>query len=496
MNTVSTRRWLWLLGGATLLVLAHFRLGIGALAWVAPVPLLHALRSATRKRDHAAILAVMVLAWVLATAKILTAPMPLGLALAFGLPIGVVLSAPYVGWAWLRARVGAGRATLAFAASMALAEYALHAALPYGTWGSAANTQLDQVALLQLASVTGLHGVSFLMYAFAGALEACLADRGRWRHALAAATVVLGVVCMGQLRLALASDSAGTVARVATIDTDARFGGLPLPDRRALDAIDAALFARTIDAARAGARMVVWPEAATLVEPGDERAFLARASALAGAQRIRLVAAYVVPLRRAPLLYRNKYAMIAPSGRVEHTYQKHHPVPGEPSVMGRGPMPVAVDGALGRVSGAICYDYDFPRLGLEQARLGVDVVALPASDWRGIDPIHAQMALLRAIEGGHSVVRATRMGRSIVIDPWGRTLASHSDDERGSSTLLADVPVHGVGTVYEQIGDSFIVACALYLAGLLGWLASNRARVWYARRRWPEPSSPSPRAPS
>lgn len=67
------------------------------------------------------------------------------------------------------------------------------------------------------------------------------------------------------------------------------------------------------------------------------------------------------------------------------TYQKHHPVPGEPSIRGTEPLRVLAR-PYGRVGGAICYDYDFPALAREHARLGADLVVVPSSDWRGIDP--------------------------------------------------------------------------------------------------------------
>ena len=78
---------------------------------------------------------------------------------------------------------------------------------------------------------------------------------------------------------------------------------------------------------------------------------------------------------------------IRPDGEIDHVYLKHEPVPGEPAVRGMEPMTV-VETPLGRASGAICYDYDFPYLAARHARLNVDIMALPSSDWRGIDPIH------------------------------------------------------------------------------------------------------------
>jgi hypothetical protein len=94
-----------------------------------------------------------------------------------------------------------------------------------------------------------------------------------------------------------------------------------------------------------------------------------------------------------------------------------------------------------------CNDYVFPYLAARHARLGVDVVALPLSDWRGIDPIHTLMAAVRAIEGGFSIVRSTRMGLSGVIDPWGRIRGWLSSNESDERLLVTALPTSRVSTL-------------------------------------------------
>jgi apolipoprotein N-acyltransferase len=138
-------------------------------------------------------------------------------------------------------------------------------------------------------------------------------------------------------------------------------------------------------------------------------------------------------------------------------------VPGEPAVRGIGPAPRWSSEALGEVSGALCYDYDFPAMGRE--RVEADLVAVPSSDWRGIDPIHTHMPRLRAIEVGHSVIRSTRYGLSAGIDPTGviRGQLSHFDDDQ--RVLLVHLPRHGRTTLYGLLGEWFAVVSAL-LAGL------------------------------
>jgi apolipoprotein N-acyltransferase len=158
-------------------------------------------------------------------------------------------------------------------------------------------------------------------------------------------------------------------------------------------------------------------------------------------------------------------------------------------------MPLYVSPELGRVSGAICYDYDFPRLGLEHAALDVDLVALPSSDWRGIDPIHTEMAAVRAIEGGHSVVRSTRFGLSAGIDPYGRMRGTLSHFDGTERVLVTSLPRHGVRTVYGAIGDMFPISCVVFGLGalLVAWIRRTR---WYAARSSWTPSSPSRAEPS
>ena len=246
-----------------------------------------------------------------------------------------------------------------------------------------------------------------------------------------------------------------------------------LPGRDELAAVERGLVERTERAALAGAELVVWTEAATMVHPEDEAAWKARLSALAARLHVDLVAGYVMPLQLEPLRYANVYVLVRADGTIHHEYHKHHPVPGEPAVPGEGPSPVVED-EHGRMAGAICYDYDFPRLALAHARAGVDLVALPSSDWRGIDPIHTPMAAVRAIESGHSIVRSARFGLSAGIDPWGRLRGwnSHFDDE--DRVLLVRLPVHGVATIYGRLGDWFPLSCGLVALGLVGLALRRR----------------------
>ncbi|MCP4448153.1 MAG: hypothetical protein GY811_22870 [Myxococcales bacterium] len=458
--------------GALLLIASQVRFGVGALAWVAPVPWLQYLRITQGWKSRLAFVGVAWLAWVLAIMKIVTAPVPAVMSLAFGTGIGLMLIAPYLGASWIRRRLGENAATLGFASFMVVGEWIMHVLLPLGVWGSAANTQLDNLALLQVASIAGVHGVSFLVYAVASVLEraSCRERQSFASAALVVTLLVVGAVAFGQVRLVSASGSARQTQLVAAVGTDSMVGTSPtLPTPEELARVEAGLFARTTQAAQAGAELVVWTEAATMSEPAHEPAFQRRLGNLAATLGVNLVAGYVVPLQESPLLYENKYVFFRDDGTMDHTYLKHRPVPGEPAVRGEGEMPrVELEGGAA-VGGAICYDYDFPRVALANAERRLDLVALPSSDWRGIDPIHTEMARLRAIEGGHSILRSTRFGLSAGIDPWGRIRGwnSHWDNDR--RVLLVELPRRGVSTIYARLGDWFPVSALVASFALFGF---------------------------
>jgi apolipoprotein N-acyltransferase len=114
----------------------------------------------------------------------------------------------------------------------------------------------------------------------------------------------------------------------------------------------------------------------------------------------------------------------------------------------------------------ICYDNDFPDLIRQVGQSGVDILLLPYKDWASIKVQHAQMAALRAIENGVSLVRPTLSGLSTAVDPQGRTLAQVDSYATDAPTLVAMVPTQGMPTLYARIGDTFAYLC---IAGLL-WL--------------------------
>jgi apolipoprotein N-acyltransferase len=229
--------------------------------------------------------------------------------------------------------------------------------------------------------------------------------------------------------------------------------------------------------ARAGARIVVWPEANLLVLKQDEPAFLERARRLAHDEDIYLLMGMGSVHPAAPRPLENKAVLIAPSGDIVFSYLKSRPAPGgEAGIIlpGEGHLPVC-DTRYGRLASAICYELDFPELLRQVGQAGADLLLVPANDWAAIKHLHFQMAVFRAIENGVSMVRATSAGVSGVVDPQGRTMALTDHFAPGVRILVAQVPIKRVPTIYSCVGDLFAWSCIAGLLVAAGW-AILRAR--------------------
>ena len=240
--------------------------------------------------------------------------------------------------------------------------------------------------------------------------------------------------------------------------------------------LDDELFARSARAADLGAKIVVWPENATLVTRTTEPAVVARGRAFAKERGVLLVMAYGVFETAHPTaasLFINKYRLYGPDGSMLDEYVKRHPVPGDPNPAGTAyPRVIWLDGVA--VSGAICYDYGFPEMAWRNAHDGADLALLQSSDWRGIDPEHGRMALMNAVAVGLPMVRPVRAATSIASDQYGRLLSSLRADAGGDGVMVVAVPTKRVPTLYARTGELVpLVALAFCLVAAIRLLRSG-----------------------
>jgi apolipoprotein N-acyltransferase len=453
---------LWyLIIGIVVMAATHMTVSIDVVAWISSVPFLIYLSITKGWKSRSLFVLALIVAWSLCVAKILSAPMPVIMIFLFSVPISLFHLPGYLLWARFKEHKWS---FLIFPAVMVLMEWIQYTFTPFASWGVAAYTQSHNLTLMQSLSLFGMPGLSFLIYWVNVSLtEIVVIKKTTLPTFQIPLTVLLILIIFGALRYDISKSKGTNTIAVAAVGTDSEVSGLPLPSKESNEKVKNILFERTRMAAKNNAALVTWNEAAIFVLPEDEAVWKDSLSALVSALKISLVASYVMPVSLAPLKYENKYLFIDSNGAIAYTYHKHQPVPGEPSMKGKESLKV-IDVAGTKVGGAICYDYDFPYLARGFGKLHADIVAVPSSDWRGIDPLHSRMAAFRAIEQGHSIIRSTRFGNSAAITPYGEIISQMSSFDKNNRIMMAYLPVKSVKTIYSFIGDVFIYLCIGFIA--------------------------------
>jgi apolipoprotein N-acyltransferase len=380
-------------------------------------------------------------------------------------------------------RLGGIGMTLVFPVAFVAFEFLKSRLTPAATWGSIAYTQYGHLAIMQLAAIVGIWGITFAIAWFASTIEWAWRNSFEWsvvRLPLIVCVGVLGtVVLIGAVRVALARTDSSAI-RMTTINrpvdlfvpgemTRITEGRVPPDEMPQVMEKLARLHDWFLDGsrreARAGARLIVWPEANLLVFRHDEPAFLERARRLAAEEQVYLAMGIASIQPRAVFPFANKMILVDPSGQIIVNYLKSHPVAGwEAGIMERGDgrVPIVAT-AAGKIASAICFDADFPEFVRQAGRSGAELLIVPANDSRGFKELHLQMAAFRAIENGTPLVRAAASGISGAFDPWGRILATSDYFAPGDRTMTAQVPIGRTWTLYPILGDLFAWCCVVLL---------------------------------
>ena len=347
-------------------------------------------------------------------------------------------------------------------------EYISSLLSPHGTFGSIAYTQMDALPVIQLAAITGLWGVSFLVLLVPAAIAVQTARQAsrRGRTATAALTLLLLAATLGYGAWRLQLPATRTL-RIGLVS-------LEHPIRPALDSpAGQALQARYVQAigrlADAGAQVVVIPETAFATAGTSVPVFadLAR-------QR-RLILDVGIDGKADPHAERNLAMALQPHALAPATYSKHHLIPGFENQYAPGAGYSLLDGAP-RIGLAICKDMDFHDIGRAYAARDAQLLLVPAWDF-GVDGwLHSRMAIMRGVESGFAIARVARSGRLTLSDDRGRVLAEASS-ETHDAARVDSLPLRETHTLHGRWGDWFAWLDLAALLGLLGLaLRSERPR--------------------
>lgn len=467
-----------LISAGSLMMVSNLNMAIPAAAWIYPVCMMRFLRVQKAGRGLAAglvisILAACVMNWRLLSLDYFTD----SFRLTAGVAMGILLFLPFIADRLISVRLRGVKSTLIFPAVFTVMEY-LVSLSPNGTWGALAYTQYGSFSLMQLASVTGMWGITFIISWFASTanyiVENGMKERGSIRAVSIYAAVLVGVLLYGGARLAFPTTPDRTVCAAGLTSLDEISFQFDSPDwKNNKDAHARSMrqqedfLQRTKLAAGMGAQIVCWQEYATAVFEEDEDDFKSRAVEIARHEKLYLLAPYAL-LTQDPMKneWKNKLLWVDPEGEIIAEYRKTRPSGVLEKVQpGSGVIPV-IDSPWGKMAAAICTDQEYPRLIRQAGAAGADLLFVPSAGWKGVSPLHTRMAAFRAVENGLSIVKPNCMGVSAAIGPAGLTITEQDYWTVESKTMIAHIPLSKDRTFYAVTGDWFAWLCFILLIAL------------------------------
>lgn len=471
----GNRSYLWLMLAMIIFIFSNGRWAFAVAAWVGPVLLLRFVR--LQKPLIGYVVSVLVLMITTSISWLGVMSLPLPIFILSNLIGGLFLALPYLADRLAVRRLQGFVSTLLFPVAMTSLAYVMSFIPDRGTWGEIVYTQYGILPLMQLSSITGIYGITFLIFWFASTVNYCW-ENDFAPHKIKKAAgiylcVLLAVFLYGGARLVFIKPTETNV-RVAAITTPSDIRGRatgwitsgqsPFHLQESL----ALLESQTADTVRSGAKIVAWQEYGDLISTADRDAFITHARKIAADHKIYLLISMAVMDMTGTEKGENVSIFIDPAGNIQWKYLKSYLVPGiEKPYFKEGDKIIPVlRTPYGKMASVICFDFDFPAY-VRSAGRDISLFLVPSFDWKEITPLHSHMAVFRAVENGFSVVRPVGEGFSIAVDSCGRVIASQNYATSKERVMLADVPVQSVFTIYSVIGDLFAWLCVIGLIILI-----------------------------
>ena len=480
---------------AGLLILAFPTPDLGWLAFVALVPLRLAIRGQTPVRAFYLGTLAGLLFYLMSVSWVTNSMTTYG-----GVPFALSALALIVLAAYLSLYLG----VFAMGTSwMASAPWPLHLLAPSALWVGLeylrtyaltgfpwillGYTQYRSSVLLPIASVAGVYGLSFVVVLInIGLAQVVGGAPTRLRSIGFAGALTLALIASPRL-LAPPAASAGSeqAVRVALVQGNIDQG---LKWDSAMQAATIDQYRRlSLEAAKDGPALIVWPETAVPFFLRYEPTLRGRVLDIAAETGSYLLVGS--PDAEPPAAadggtrYRNSAFLISPQRELLGRYDKIHLVPFGEYVPLRsilffvhklaygigdfegGRTYTVFDTPGGRFGATICYEAIFPDQVRRYVKEGAEFLVNITNDaWFGRSAAPAQhlaMAALRAAENRRYLVRAANTGISAIVDPSGRIL--YASDIFVPTVIAGQIRIERTQTFYTRHGDLFAWVCVIFI---------------------------------
>jgi apolipoprotein N-acyltransferase len=474
------------------------------LAWVSLLPLLFALRKKSPRRCFGLGFAggfayyAILLYWIpYVPAHYGSLPMGLSVFIYLILVAFMALSWALFAFLFARIRTAFPRSALLLAPFLWVSWEYIYTYLFTGfPWGLLGYSQVRNLAFLQLASLAGVYGLTFVLLLFQCLFVLSITTRRRPPFFFALALVAL-IHSAGLFMLNTPSrteDSFRAAVLQGNVSSDIYWDRIPVEDINGL-------FNRHLDLSRRasidGAGLIIWPEfSVPLCFSCNEPLYRSFKESLyrfvQESGRTLLLGTNERTSEGGELRYHNSATCLHPDLSTSQYYKMHLVPFGEYTPYEKifsfiesvthaigdvtpGKAPVLHSFQGHPFGSPICYEIIFPRLVRKFVRQGADFLVTITNDgWYGTSPAphqHFLIAVFRAVENRRFLLRAATTGISGLIDPCGRVLAR--SELMTQTFLTGEVRPESSLSFYTRYGD-ILPVLGLTLSGLFFILALGK----------------------
>ena len=471
-----------LLAGITSLLFIGQEKQYGIFAWLAPIFLLHFSRRA-KSLQFLYFFFLLILAGLITqkTHNLLNDPV---FGVVNGIAYAIINFAIYLSDRLLFVKGKKFLSTLLFPSVYVTIEALISSII--GTSGVLAQSQFSFTPFAHLSTLTGLHGISFIICWFASIVywffenefQSDFLKKGLIRY-----TVVFVIILgYGFIRMTSQPKTLNSV-KVATVSGPFNLHQLAINEKDALMElgknpgmdIPSSYFSGETDisvqlnhtkkAAESGAKIIVWSEASLFLNEEQVPTLIEAVKNISKTYNAYVLIAFFEKCNsseKKPI--NNKSILFSNNGTIGWEYKKSHPTPAEIPLVNAGNSIIpTLDTEYGRVGNVICYDYDFPTLLRQANKNNVDIMLVPAYDWKGYADMHSKIARFETLQSGRLLIRANGNGINVVADNQGIIISELNTFLSNDRILFANLPLSSKKTLYAKTGGLIVNACILFL---------------------------------
>lgn len=461
----------WLILGLLLTMLSYGRFNTGICAWIFAIPLIRFINIRTKWSSIIIMLVGLIIVANITFFRLVEDNYNIKNQL-FCTFNGIRMWAPF--FVYFICRLLNSKkiiAYYAFSATVAVVEFFIDN--PFiSVMTSLSVSQFWNLGLMQVASVTGVVGVSFIVTLFA-----CIVNY-IWESELSI-SILLNAICYGIVVVIITGVGMININRITTGDKTIRvatcvdnlnmlgdekvreeFG--EITEEKVLEASFKGISERAKEAVFNKSSILVFPEDAFACSESNNERFLEEVKKIAKENQINILLPLLRLSEQEGVKKKNTLNFINSKGELVNTYLKNHlvPVVEEPfTEKGDGNTPmVEVDGV--KIIYLICADYTSNKYAYNGRE--ADIFLNPSYDWKAFQYFTSYGVQARAIECGFSVLRNPVNGNIILYDVYGRPLHMGNVMNVHEGMTYMDIPRKGRQTVYGATGNWFPWLCAIY----------------------------------